>query len=131
MRRTAPIKGLHRGLAAMLAVVAPVAMARLSAGGPAPEVDLVRLVPALLLCLVLAVAIILVLRRRLPGHRNSTAANAVRIVESMRLGARGELHVIDFGGRRILLAADPNGIVPVIDVPAGGATVDATAEPPK
>lgn len=110
---------------------ASAARAQLAGGGAVPEVDVVRLVVALLVCLGLGVAVIYFLRRHTHLRRLPGSPSSVRIVESVRLGARGALYVVEFEGQKILLATDANGGVSVAARQAESGAGTAHAETPK
>jgi flagellar biogenesis protein FliO len=92
-----------------------VATAQLAGGGGAPEIDLVRVVLALVVCLAVGVAALWLLRRY--GGARFTALvprdgqRRLHVVETTRLHVRATLYVVEFDGRRILIAADQNGVV--------------------
>ncbi|KGC03843.1 flagellar biosynthetic protein FliO [Burkholderia cepacia] len=85
------------------------------------DVDYVRVVLALVVCLALGVAIILLLRRRqsiTAKWFEPRAARLIRVVETTRLNAHATLHVVEYDGRRILLGTAPNGITLLDAAPA-------------
>lgn len=49
-------------------------------------------------------------RRVQPGMALSNRERAVKLVDAVPLGATGRLAVVDFGGKRLLLAVSRNGI---------------------
>jgi flagellar biogenesis protein FliO len=106
-------------------------LAQLAGGGATPEVDVVRLGIALLVCLTLGVAVIFLLRRHTPMRRLSGDTSSVRIIETVRLGGRSALHVVEFEGQKILLATDANGAVSVAATQAGSGAAKAPTEASK
>lgn len=117
--------------ALLLALGVPSAVrAQLAGGGAVPEVDTLRLSIALFVCLALGVAVILLMRRQSPLRRLSGSPTSVRIIDTVRLGARGALYVVEFEGQKILLAADAKGVVSVAAGPAGRDTDSTQSETP-
>lgn len=117
--------------ALLLASGAPsVVRAQLAGGGAVPEVDTLRLGIALFVCLALGVAVILLMRRQGPLRRLPGGPASVRIVETVRLGPRGTLHVVEFEGQKILLAADANGAVSVVTGTVGREAARTRTEAP-
>ncbi|OLL30875.1 hypothetical protein BTH42_14975 [Burkholderia sp. SRS-W-2-2016] len=104
------------------ATVQPSALS--TAGIALAGVDLMRVGIALVLCLALGVAAILVIRRSqriggklsMPGDRQRIAVAA-----TLRLGSRATLHLIEYDSRVVLLASDASGIklLDARDQPAG------------
>ncbi|CAD6549128.1 flagellar biosynthetic protein FliO [Paraburkholderia metrosideri] len=76
-------------------------------------VDLVRVGMALAFCLTLGVIAILVIRRsqrvRGSGPR-MTGTRRITVAETVRLGPRATLHLVEYDRRVVLLAADATGI---------------------
>ncbi len=67
--------------------------------------DPLQLIAGFAICVLVLVVIIYVLRRRLASTRLLTGEKKqIRIAESQRLGARSTLHVVEFAGKRYLLA---------------------------
>lgn len=67
--------------------------------------DPLQLIAGFAVCLLVLIAIIYLLRRRLRSTRLLTGEKKqIRIAESQRLGARSTLHVVEFSGKRYLLA---------------------------
>lgn len=95
-----------------------------------PEVDTLRLGIALFVCLALGVAVILLMRRQSPMRRLSGSPTSVRIIDTVRLGTRGALYVVEFEGQKILLAADAKGVVSVATGPAERSTDRTQMESP-
>lgn len=119
-------------VAALLALAGPSAAgAQLAGGGAVPEVDVLRLGVALLVCLALGVAVIFLLRRHTPLRRLPGSSSSVRIVETVRLGGRSALYVVEFEGQKILLATDANGAVSVAATRAENHASVVNAEAPK
>jgi len=80
----------------------------------------------------LAIGIVLYLRRRLNLHTGLPAAGrALRVLESARLGPRALLSVVEFDGTRYLLAQSEHGITCLAKTPArdGVATQVGTEAP--
>jgi len=80
----------------------------------------------------LAIGIVLYLRRRLNLHTGLPAAGrALRVLESARLGPRALLSVVEFDGTRYLLAQSEHGITCLANTPArDGAAPQAPTEAP-
>ena len=86
----------------------------LAGGAGSIDVDYLRVLLALIVCLALAVLALWWIKRP-SSHRIATAlgrrrGQSVRVVERARLNARAMLHVVEFDGKRILLATDNNGV---------------------
>lgn len=114
MTRSQP--SLRAALAALSGAAVPTwAHAQLAGGGAAPEVDYLRVLAAIALCLGLAVLAIWWLKNnavaRLGLATGKESGRTLRIVETARLHVRATLYVVEFDGRRILVSADPNGVV--------------------
>ncbi len=98
------------------AALAPgIALAQLAGGAGAPEIDLVRVALSLALCIAVGLAALWWLRRY-GGARFSALGprdqqRNLRIVETTRLHVRATLYIVEFDGRRILIAADQSGVV--------------------
>ncbi len=77
-------------------------------------IDLYRIGGALLLCIMLGVAAILLLRRygfgRVDGVGMPTGRKCLTIVDTVRLAPRVTLHVVEYDERHVLLALDASGI---------------------
>jgi flagellar biogenesis protein FliO len=110
------------------ALVALPAEARLTGTGGAPDIDFLRIAAALLLCLGLGIAAILLLRRHGTARFTPAASGDLRVVESVRLG-RGALHVVEFDGQRLLLGTDANGSVTVAHDLGRGLVRESRQEP--
>lgn len=66
----------------------------------------------------LAIAIVLFLRRRLNLHTGqATGTRSLRVLESARLGPRALLSVVEFDGTRYLLAQGEHGVTCVASTP--------------
>ena len=92
-----------------------------------PDLDFFRVGLALAFCLLLGVAVIFWLKRKMPGRLLPGSSPSVRITETARLGVRASLYVVEFDGRRFLLAADSNGIVAVGESGHAASTAAASA----
>ncbi|WUR12431.1 flagellar biosynthetic protein FliO [[Empedobacter] haloabium] len=67
----------------------------------------------------LAIAVVLFLRRRLNLHVGTPAAGrSLRVLESARMGPRALLSVVEFDGTRYLLAQSEQGITCLANTPA-------------
>ncbi|WEF32858.1 flagellar biosynthetic protein FliO [Pseudoduganella chitinolytica] len=76
----------------------------------------------------LAIAVVLFLRRRLNLHTGqATGTRSLRVLESARLGPRALLSVVEFDGTRYLLAQGEHGVTCVASTPAAPATPVKTA----
>jgi flagellar biogenesis protein FliO len=88
--------------------------APLAGGAGSVEIDYLRVLLAVVLCLALAVLILLWIKRhagqRLAAALGQRHGQSVRVVERVRLSPRATLHVVEFDGQRILVASDPNGV---------------------
>jgi flagellar protein FliO/FliZ len=78
----------------------------------------------LLLVCGLAVAALWLTRRVRPGLGMGRREQAVRIVDAVPMGATSRLAVVDFAGRRILLAVSRGGIEKIADTEAPRFEVD-------
>ncbi|MEO1045894.1 MAG: hypothetical protein AAFX04_10675 [Pseudomonadota bacterium] len=99
-------------------------------GGAAPDIPVLRVVLALVLCLIVAIGVILWLRRR-HGHaggkmplagflRDSDAATGLNIVETRRLNAHYDSCVIRHNDREYLLLLGPQDAKILSDQPVCG-----------
>ena len=88
--------------------------APLAGGVGSVEIDYLRVLLALVLCLALAVFVLWWLKQqsgqRLAAALGQKRGQSVRVVERVRLSPRATLHVVEFDGQRILVASDPNGV---------------------
>ena len=96
--------------AAALLTGAP-ALAQRLGQGTGTEVPVWRVLGALALCLALAVAAALVLKRRLGGSARVPFGRTRRLqlIESLRLSHQVDLCVVSCDGAEFLLAATPHG----------------------
>jgi flagellar biogenesis protein FliO len=78
---------------------------------------------AVLLVSLLAIAGVLVLRRRLPLAAGG--GRLLRVLERQPLGPRAQLVVVEFEGRRLLLAHTEQGVTAVAESPAPPAAPEA------
>jgi hypothetical protein len=112
------VKALHRIGASTLAIALPLA-ARAQSAAPAigfrddsGELGalMLRSILAMIFIVVVAVAVLLVMRRYgiVPGARRGTGS--LQVVETLRLAPRATLFVVDFGGRRLLLGHAEHGL---------------------
>lgn len=107
------------------------------ATGSAPEVPWLRLVLSLLLCIGIAVAAILLLRRYQRGGTGTATKwfsaqglvpdQRIRIVEARRLGAGSQLCLVRFDDREMLLAVTSDRVAVLAESPCDGES--APAEP--
>ena len=109
--------------AVLLVGALPATVPAALAGHPGPslagsagsvDIDYLRVLLALVVCLALAVLALWWIKRQ-TGHGIATALGrrqrqSVRVVERARLNARAMLHVVEFDGKRILVATDNNGV---------------------
>jgi len=109
--------------AVLLVGALPATVPAALAGHPGPplagsagsvDIDYLRVLLALVVCLALAVLALWWIKRQ-TGHGIATAlgrrrGQSVRVVERARLNARAMLHVVEFDGKRILVATDNNGV---------------------
>lgn len=89
---------------------ASVAQAQRLGQGSNPEVSFVRLVAALVVCLVVALLAILLIRTRRSGaalpqflSRLKTLGTAVEIIETRRISVHADVCLLRYGGREYLL----------------------------
>jgi len=75
----------------------------------------VRAVFAVLLVLVLIVAVVYVSRKLLPKITN-LPGKEIRIIETSHLGPRRTIHVIEVGGRRLLIGSTNENITKLADL---------------
>ena len=104
------------GSAAVAAILVPAAAeAQRLGGSAAPDVSLVRIFLALLVCLILASLAILLVRYRLNGKapsflpRLSSANVRIRLLESRRISSQAEVSLIECDGAEYLLILAPGG----------------------
>jgi hypothetical protein len=105
-----------RFLIATAALALPAAAgAQQLGGGAAPDLSLVRVFLALLVCLVIAVLAVLFLRQRFSGkppqflERLRPSSARIRLVESRRISPQGELCIAEVDGEEFLLLLSPGG----------------------
>lgn len=103
------------GLCVAMVSSAALAGPSLTGRDAAPDLNLLRVALALALCLIIGVAAIFWLKRKMPGRLLPGLSPSVRVVETARLGIRASLYVVEFDRRRFLLAADTNGIVSIAE----------------
>ena len=92
----------------------PIALAQKLGGAPSTDVSWLRVTGALLFCLLLAAAAALVMKGRLRGTPFSSGTEGerqLRLVESLRLSHQVDVCLIECEGRRLLVAATPQGLV--------------------
>jgi flagellar biogenesis protein FliO len=77
-----------------------------------------RMILAILLVVVLGVAAIYVSKRLLPKI-TTLAGKEIRIVETVHLGQRRAIHLIEAGGRRILIGSTSESITRLAEVGSG------------
>jgi len=97
--------------AALLAAAAPAFAQRLGQG-TGTEVPIWRVLAALLLCLALAVAAAILLRRRLGGGARPVAfggSRRLQLVETLRLSHQVDLCVVSCDSAEFLIASTPHG----------------------
>lgn len=75
----------------------------------------VRAVFAVLLVLVLIVAVVYVSRKLLPKITN-LPGKEIRIIETVHIGPRRTIHVIEVGGRRLLIGSTNENITKLADL---------------
>jgi len=75
----------------------------------------VRAVLAVLLVLVLIVAVVYVSRKLLPRITN-LPGKEIRIIETAHLGPRRTVHILDVGGRRLLIGITNENITKLADL---------------
>ena len=96
---------------ALLVAAAP-ALAQRLGQGTGTEVPIWRVLAALLLCLSLAVAAAILLRRRLGGGARPIAfgrSRRLQLVETLRLSHQVDLCVVSCDGGELLIASTPHG----------------------
>ncbi|KAK47789.1 hypothetical protein BG58_40985 [Caballeronia jiangsuensis] len=78
----------------------------------ASDISPLRIVAALVFCLLLGVAIIFLMRRW--NIRGSAfmprSTGQLRLLQTLRLDARATLHLIEYGNTQLLLGCGPEGI---------------------
>lgn len=128
-----PLPGLKRPFKDWLAAAAcawlaaaPAAAQRLGQG-TGTEVPIWRVLGALVLCLGLAAAAAVILRRRLrgPGPMAFGRARRLQLVEILRLSHQVDLCVVSCDGGEFLVAATPHGAALIKDGLAPPAPADA------
>jgi flagellar biogenesis protein FliO len=110
--------------------VAAAARAQQLGGAASPDVSVVRVFLALLVCLVIAVLAALLLRHRVRGRpggsllpRLASANSRIRLIESRRISPQSELVLFESDGTEYLLALGAGGILLLHEHPAAsGAT---------
>jgi len=88
-------------------------------GGTSPEVSLVRVFLALLVCLIVASLAILLVRQRLRGGRLpiftrlASTSGRIRLLESRRIAPQTDLCLVEVDGAEHLLLIAPGGTLPL------------------
>lgn len=114
-----PFAGL--AVTAVLLLVEMPAHAQRLGQGTGTEVPVWRVLGALIICLALAVAAAIVLKRRLGGARpiGFGRARRLQLVETLRLSHQIDLCVVSCDGGEFLIAATPHGATVINpDLPA-------------
>jgi flagellar biogenesis protein FliO len=83
--------------------------------GPAGSELLVKMTLSVLAVAVIGVAAIYVSKKLLPKIAN-LPGKEIRVIETAYLGARKQLHLVEVGGRRVLIAATGENITMLSDV---------------
>ncbi len=109
---------LSRAGFALAFVVAPrLAFAQRLGGAPSADISWWRVIGALVICLALAAAVAYAMRSRLGGALApmlspiKTDERHLKLVESLRLSHQIDVCLVDCEGRRLLIAASPQGAV--------------------
>lgn len=104
---------LPAGLAGlMLYAFAAPAWAQTLGQGASTETPWLRVIAALLLCLGLAVAAALLLKKHLGGPTPAlfgARARRIQLIDTLRLSHQVDLCVVQYGGKQLLVAASPGG----------------------
>jgi len=79
---------------------------------------ILKLVIVILVVSVMAYGSLWLWRRVQPGMAFTQRARLVKLVDAIPLGATGKLAVVDFGGRRLLLAVSRTGVTLVSETEA-------------
>jgi len=122
--------------AVMIAAPALAAQPRLGTGA-APDVAIVRILVALLLCLAIAVAAILLLRRRgagmpqgslrqMLGALTTPGARRIEIVEARRATPQLDICLVRHDDREFLIACSQQQLLLLSEVPAAAAIPSTT-----
>lgn len=76
------------------------------------DVNPVRIIAALILCLLVGVAAIILMRRTglYAGVPRSNTNRRMRILETVRLDPKHALHLVKIGDEDIVVACGPNGV---------------------
>jgi flagellar biosynthetic protein FliO len=83
-----------------------------------------RAMLAILFVVVLGVAAMYVSKRFLP-RITGLPGKEIRIVETVHLGPRRAVHLIEIGGRRVLIGSTNENVTKLADISSGPATVPA------
>lgn len=107
-----------RGAALLLGVILPVAGANAQqlGGGGAPDISLVRVFLALLVCLIVAVLAALLIRQRVKGGgslplftRLGSTSSRIRLIETRRVAPQSDVCLVECDGQEYLLLLSPAG----------------------
>jgi len=79
---------------------------------------ILKLIIVILVVSVMAYGSLWLWRRVQPGMAFTQRARLVKLVDAIPLGATGKLAVVDFGGRRLLLAVSRTGVTLVSETEA-------------
>ena len=126
-------KALRLVLLCFAALASAPAQAGRLGGGSAPDISIIRILAALVLCALVALAVILIIRVR-SGRPISLswqqwpkfggiAAARLEIIESRRISAHADVCLVRCDGRDYLLACGPGGII-VVDQPDAEFSID-------
>ena len=86
---------------------------------------ILKLVIVILVVSVMAYGSLWLWRRVQPGMAFTQRARLVKLVDAIPLGATGKLAVVDFGGRRLLLAVSRTGVTLISETAASEDLSDA------
>ena len=79
---------------------------------------ILKLIIVILVVSVMAYGSLWLWRRVQPGMAFTQRARLVKLVDAIPLGATGKLAVVDFGGRRLLLAVSRTGVTLISETAA-------------
>lgn len=118
-----------------LALATPALAQRLGTGG-GPDISIVRVVAALILCLFAALALALVLSKRgiggakLPGFLGELRNRGrVRVIESRRISVHADLCLVSFEDEELLILCGPGGAEVLSRRPSDGSSQDRATDP--
>jgi len=101
-----------------VAVLIPTSASAQQLGGGGTEIDWLRVIGSLFLCLILAVLVGLLYRWKsgLTGSVNAASPRQMRVLEITRLSARVSLYLVEVAQHRVVISVEPTGSRLILDL---------------